>query len=363
MEWQKQNQFNSFNSWKGLLYAPQYAQVAKGEIPIPIEASIDPIHACNLKCAHCNAARYMVGEAVAMPEEHLLNLVEFLAGWGVKAVCYGGGGEPTLHKGLVNAIIMAAGKGMEVGIATNGTLIGMGEIVAAMGQICRWVGVSVDAATEGVYERLKGRDLFANVLLNIRRLVRESEKGKCDVCYKFLISSVNQGEVFEACRIAKELGVRDFHARPADPRHQGAGEAAESLAQVDVERVLEQFDRCHEIETEQFRVFTVVHKFDPKFLPVKNFTQCYSAPLAIQCCADGKVYFCVDQRQQEEFVLGEHFPEPKQILEFWGGGRHKELVYGGVPARCNTRCTFGVYAEQCERVFVKRDDPMCWKFT
>jgi hypothetical protein len=75
------------------------------------------------------------------------------------------------------------------------------------------------------------------------------------------------------------------------------------------------------------------------------------------------VYFCVDQRKRKEFVLGKHVPDPKQILEFWGGEEHKNLVYGDTPYFCKTRCTFGVYAEQCEKLFVRGDDPMCWKFT
>ena len=368
-EWSKGNRYNSFNSWKGLLYAPQYTQLAKGEIPVPIEASVDPIHACNLHCTHCNAGRYLgegemrdtAGER--MSDDHLLDLVGFLSEWGVKAVCYGGGGEPTLHTGLAKAILLATARGMEVGIATNGTRLDTGGLSEIMGQFCRWVGVSVDAGTPETYKELKQRGYFQKVVKNIRQLVLDSENHKCDVCFKYLISSVNQGEIFEACKIAKDIGVRDFHARPADPRHQGAGEDAERLSQVDVDRVRIEFDACHKLEDDQFRVFTVVHKFDPNFLPVKNFSQCYGAPLAIQCCADGNVYFCVDQRQQEEMVLGRHDPDPKQIKEFWGGEKHKEMVFGGTAAGCRTRCTFGVYAEQCERLFVNGDDPMCWKFT
>ena len=367
MEWQKQNQYNSFNSWNGLLYAPQYAQIAKGEIPVPIEASIDPIHACNLLCKHCNSARYVGGDGDTkvemLKEEHWWNLIDFLGEWGVKAVCYGGGGEPTLHPGLANAIILTAAKGMEVGIATNGTALSRPDLLDALSNLCRWVGVSVDAATLDTYAELKGQRFFHRVLTGIKDLVKASEGKRCEVAYKFLISSVNQGEIFEACKIAKDLGVRDFHARPADIHHQGTGEMSEELARLDVDSVLEEFHKCHQIETEQFRVFTVVHKFDENMEPVKNFKQCYGAPLAIQICADGGVYFCVDQRKRKDYLLGRHTPDPKQILGFWGGQEHKNLVFGDTPYFCKTRCTFGVYAEQCEKLFVKGNDPMCWKFT
>ena len=63
-EWN--TEFNSFNSWKGAFYFPWYEHIKKWKndpklklLP-PIEASIDPIHACNLLCEHCNAHKYLV---------------------------------------------------------------------------------------------------------------------------------------------------------------------------------------------------------------------------------------------------------------------------------------------------------------
>ena len=57
MEWK--DEFNSFNSWKGLAYLPNYELIASGSMPPPIEASLDPIEKCQLKCKHCNAGRYI----------------------------------------------------------------------------------------------------------------------------------------------------------------------------------------------------------------------------------------------------------------------------------------------------------------
>lgn len=364
-EWQRKNQFNSFNSWKGLLYAPWYEAVAKKEkfLP-PIEASIDPIHACNLQCLHCNAGRYLRNNAnpERINQKVLFDLVDFLGEWGVKAVCYGGGGEPTMHPDLAAAIVLTKAKGMQVGVATNGTVMAQEALLDAFG-LCRWVGVSVDAATPETYTSLKGVALFNRVLANIRLLVERSGN-TCDVAFKFLISTMNQHEIFEACKIAKALGVRDFHARPADVGHQGMSEETlGTLGRLDVDLITGQFHECHKLEDDKFRVFTVVHKFDENLRPRKAFGQCWAAPLAIQCCADGWCYFCVDQRQREGYQLGRFSPNPKNILKFWNGDTHRDLVYCDTPYSCRTRCTFGAYNEQCERLFARKDDPMCRWFT
>jgi len=364
-EWK--NPFNSFNSMKGLLYKDWFQSVFDKRFLPPIEASLDPIHACNLMCKHCNAFRYLEGDNVpdmkVMPFDHLMNLIEFLGRWGVKAICFGGGGEPTLHVGLSKALYITREMDMEASIATNGTLF-TPTLITAMAKCCRWVGVSVDAGSNKTYQIGRNKDLFSQTLSNIRSLVEriKKENSKCEVAYKFLIMPHNQHEILRACEIAKELGVRDFHARPADFRHQGREGLKNIQDKYDIPLIKSQFDKCHELGDENFRVFTVMHKFDEDFLPRRDFNQCYAAPLCIQLCADGNVYFCVDQRHRREYLLGTHYPDPENILNFWNGERHKWLVFNDTPKRCLTRCTFGFYCKMAEEVFGKDKDPFCWRF-
>jgi len=372
-EWNKKNEFNSFNSWKGLLYSEHYKAIidwrdGKRYAPLPpIEASLDPIHACNLRCSHCNAASYLISDLKdrRMEDEHLHKLVNFLGEWGVKAICYGGGGEPTLHSALPEMLYLTTAKGMQSSIATNGTKIaGNTPLLHAMADNCRWVGISVDAATPETYSIGRKKNAFAETIAGIKALAEEVKirKTKCEVGFKFLIFDYNQHEIYDACKLAKSLGAKDFHARPADFSHQGMGDLKQAKNPYDLKEVYKQFDRCRELEDDDFRVFTVVHKFNSDFTPKKGFKQCYAAPIALQLCADGNCYFCVDQRHQDKYKLGSHEP-PENILRWWGGKNHKDLAFGNTPSQCYTRCTFGKYCEQCEALFSDSSDPMCVNFT
>ena len=111
MEWK--SKYNSFNSYKGLTwFTSHYLPIAKwfkgeGELPPPIELSLDPGHLCNFGCPHCNAQRYLVINPEEVPEdkrlmtrEHLRKLIDFMAEWGVRGVCMGGGGEPLMNKAV-----------------------------------------------------------------------------------------------------------------------------------------------------------------------------------------------------------------------------------------------------------------------
>jgi len=360
-EWAKKNKFNSFNSWKGLLYGRWYMKIRQKNFLPPVEASLDPIHQCNLECEHCNAHKYM-GSNNRMPDKHMINLISFLKKWGVKSICFGGGGEPSMHTKLPDAITFARRLGLHTSVATNGTI--MPERLIDAYARCRWIGISVDSATKETYLKAKKKDLFHQVLINMSELIKtvRQESSDCEVAFKFLIMPYNQHEIYKACKLAKDLGVRDFHARPADYSHQGMGEIKKKENEYNIPLILEQFEKCRELETDKFRVFTVIHKFNDDFRPKKNFSQCYAAPLVIQLCADGNVYFCVDQRHNDFYKLGTHYPNPENILNFWGKERHQELVFKKGFSNCNTRCTFAPYCEQCERLYIKNADPLCWRF-
>ncbi len=375
-EWSKKNELNSFNSFKGLLYAPWYQSIrdwkdGKRPAPLPpVEASLDPIHSCNLMCDHCNAHRYLLEDNTIiakdlrrMPDEHLINLTKFLGKWGVKAVCYGGGGEPTLHTGLKDALYACKEAGMEASMATNGTNFNE-PLIKAMAETCRWIGISVDAATRETYKVGRKSDQFVRTVTNLKKLADYCKytRSKCDVSFKFLIFSYNQHEIYQACQLAKELGAKDFHARPADWSHQGMGELKDKIGGYEIEKVLEQFEKCRELEDENFRVYTIVHKFDENFKPLKNFDQCYASPCCIQLCADGNTYLCPDQRFTDDYKLSSHYPSPENILKFWGSPEHYKLVFETGKANCTTRCTFNVYCRQCQELFIKDTDPMCKNF-
>ena len=88
-------------------------------------------------------------------------MADFLPIWGksnfkepgVQAICVAGGGEPLLNPETAAFIDKVVMNGIEAGVVTNGSLIR--DCIDPLSQ-CTWVGVSVDAGSAGVYQRLKG---------------------------------------------------------------------------------------------------------------------------------------------------------------------------------------------------------------
>ena len=348
MEWSSANRYNSFNSLKGLMYVDNYRAIlawmdGKGELPPPIEASLDPINTCNQQCYYCNSQRYLREHPAGLQQwnrEFIKGSLDALATWGVKAFCWGGGGEALLNKNLKGMTEYGVRLGMECCIITNGVLMHrfIDELLLA-----RWVGVSLDSADPKVYRQVRGTHDCVTVLANIERLV--SRRGKTDISIKVLVTPETLDTLYYTCMVAKSLGVQDFHVRPVDlERKDYSGQRTD----LDMERVAEVFARCHELETPDFRVYTVTHKYDQDFHVKHDFSRCLASPLVAQICTDKKMYVCVDHRLEPRFEIQE-----------WGSAEHRRLLEGISPDGECGRCTWGEYNKQVAAI---ESDSMCRSF-
>lgn len=368
MEWTNKAKYNSFNSYKGLAYYEKYRQIAKwlegkGQLPAPVECSLDPITYCSLRCYYCNSQRYLwqnpeETKMKRLPGDYMRHLTDFLADWGVRGLCLGGGGESLLNKEAWDLPSYAVSRGMEAAIVTNGTV--MNDIILENMLVCRWVGFSVDAADREIYRRIHGRDYFDRVIKNIGMLTNAKQRSKnhLGIAFKVLILEENVDTLYECCKLAKELGVDDFHIRPVDLERKDY--RGKQFFDHNIPNLLEAFQRCHEEETEDFHVYTVLHKYSPELRTKHDFEQCLASPLVIQCCTNGDVSICVDHRIETRFKLGTHYPDPEKILDWWGNEHHKQLLLSIKPDEECGRCTWSEYNRQVKEVAIL--DEMCLAF-
>lgn len=355
--------FNSFNSMKGLLYRQWMEAILAGDFLPPVEASIDPAFSCNLDCVWCNSQYICKDEklrAQIMTREHLINLCRFLADWGVKGVCFAGGGEPFIHPNLAEVTQMLGDRGVDTAFLTNGTLIRERDI-EAMVKYSRWIGISIDSGNRDNYAKLKNvkPELFDRAVENLEKIVKARNRAgtKLEISFKFLIHPGNAECIHQAAELAKKIGVDYIHIRPA------AGENV--LGGLDfhydfpLESINDQLREAFKMEDDKFKVFGIRHKFSGSLNLKRNFTRCLAPPLLINCGADGNCYLCVDHRGKAPFAIGKHYPRPENILTFWGSEEHKRMMQGVDLCQC-PRCTFGIYNEIMEKAVM--EDRMCRNF-
>jgi hypothetical protein len=318
----------------------------------------------------------------------LSEIARFLPQWGagygyeepgVKAICVAGGGEPLLNKATPDFIEQVCSNGVEVGVVTNGSL--MHESIEALSR-CTWVGVSVDAATAGTLDKLKGlapsRQEFKRVVENIARLVDYSKShstqlGKSHpyygVNYKYLLYKDNIGEVYQAAKLAKELGCKSIHYRPAGTTWNNIGAGTQiTFSEEDIALFNEQITLAQELDDETFGVFGVTHKFSSQFGISNRFDACHaifmtaviSPPLKKTSPENSFVLgLCCDRRGDGALELLQDCEEVTQIEKVWGQKRHWEIHDAIQVGQC-PRCTYQPHNQIYEQVILR--DSMTYKF-
>ena len=350
---QWKSRWNSFNSAKALVHVPYWEQiVSEGIIPSPLFVSVDPCGVCNLRCSHCNAAEILNNKHTVMDRDRIDEVVNLLTYWKTKSCCVGGGGEPLLNPNTYYLIDKLYEAGIQSALVTNGTKLGVNSNTMTYDNKLEtllklnYAGISVDAATNTTWQIVKGvsncniEDIFTNIS-------RMTGRG-LEITYKYLLLPTNFKEVYEACRIAKELGCDQFHLRPA------------ALPWFEVEKsynypeevrdsVSEQLDEARsDFEDNKFKIFGVVQKFSDDWKVQVTFDKCWTCFVTCAISPDGTVTLCCDRRGDASVELG----NIKDMKELWGGTKHREIHNLINPDAC-PRCTFSHVNEIFEQVICK----------
>lgn len=389
-EWKSRKRWNPFNSYKLLVHVERWRKIRRGRpIPPPVLITVDPTNVCNLNCVWCNAAYIREHRNLSLSESALQSLADYLPRWGasqqgvepgVKAICVAGGGEPLLNPGTPSFIDKSVYNGVEVGLVTNGTRIH--QCIDALSQ-CTWVGVSMDAGTAKTFQSLKGcsddSQAFDRVIQNISLLAdyakrHHTQLGKhhpsYGVSYKYLLYKENINEIFTAAKLAKDIGCKSIHFRPAGTTWDKLNTSEEIVFTLEeMETFNEQIALAQELDDENFSVYGVTHKFNSQFGISNCFKKCYSifmtAVVGPPTTHDAPknsftLSLCCDRRGDERLELVRDSLAFDDIERLWGGKRHWDIHDMIDVATDCPRCTYQPHNQIYEEVIL--NDSMTYKF-
>lgn len=389
-EWNASKRWNPFNSYKLLAHVQRWKQIRRGKsIPPPVLITVDPTNICNLNCVWCNAEFIRKHRKNSLSEKMLSDLADFLPRWGegnlnwkpeVEAICVAGGGEPLLNSATGFFIDKVVQNGIEVGVVTNGTLID--NYVDSLSH-CTWVGVSVDAGSSQAFNLLKGlspeKKSFENVIDNMALLIDYAKRHNTTlgakhpsygVSYKYLLYKDNIGEMYESAKLAKEIGCKHIHFRPAGTTWDKMGTEEEIIfSKEEVSLYEDQINKTLELDDETFSVYGVTHKFSSQFERANYFDKCYAIfmtaviepPADRNASEDAFVMgLCCDRRGDEKLELAGNIVDVNEIQKLWGSKAHWKILDGiDVAVEC-PRCTYQPHNEIYEQVIL--NDSMTYKF-
>lgn len=387
-EWNPSKRWNPFNSYKLLAHVETWRSIKRGKpLPAPILVTVDPTNVCNLNCVWCNA-EFVRERKTSLSRTALKRIADFLPRWsedapyetkGVQAICVAGGGEPLLNPHTGEFIDRVVSKGIEVAVVTNGILID--KNVDSLSH-CTWVGVSVDAATKATFDKLKkpvNPNSYEETINNIQILVDYSKRHNnklgwshpaYGVSFKYLLYEDNIAEIYEATKLAKELGCKNIHFRPAGTTWDKIGTEQEVVfTKENVELFKDQIARSLELDDGAFGVYGVTHKFNNQFERANYFDKCHAVFMtAVFEPPDGKdadkdafiAGLCCDRRGDPKLELARNITDPNDVNRLWGSDGHWDIHDSIIADVECPRCTYQPHNEIYEQVIL--NDSMTYKF-
>ncbi len=184
-----------------------------GDNPFPVTVEIDLIGACNSHCPRC-AGGEMRGR---LPLDRVKKLLEEFAVHEVRGVIFTGGGEPTLHSDLSEALEHTALLGMDAAVITNGLQLSESQIRSIVSHCC-WVRVSLDAGDAYGYKHSHGgtSEEFTSVWGNIAALVDMKKQlgSSCTIGVGYLVDNELIPGMEQAAISCAQVGVDYIQFRP-----------------------------------------------------------------------------------------------------------------------------------------------------
>ncbi|MDA2915344.1 radical SAM protein [Nitrospinae bacterium AH_259_B05_G02_I21] len=194
---------------KGLLDVARAAYSLGAEPEVvpggPLYVQVEPTVHCNLACSMCDNP-FLTRKAKYMTLDQFNNILDQIPGLAKMSLV--GVGEPILNPDIFDMIAAARSRGIEIGLATNGTLLTDERIRELLAVDPRWINVSLDGATAETFETIREGAVFEELLERIRKLVQAvGSRATPKLSVWFVGMKQNIHELPDLVRLVKDLGI------------------------------------------------------------------------------------------------------------------------------------------------------------
>ena len=203
-----------FEPTKLFVHADRIRDWLRGELPAPVTLELDLTLVCNDRCPYCPHGFAHQGRCLDL--DSIGRILDEAASLGIQGLTVTGGGEPLMHPKFRDVMRLIRTYPFAAGVITNGGRIDS-EIASEMIATFQWIRVSLDAASEASFQRIRGRRGMAERLKRISLLAparQEVYGSDCELGASFLTCSQTADEIVEAAQIAQDLGFDYIQFKP-----------------------------------------------------------------------------------------------------------------------------------------------------
>jgi radical SAM protein with 4Fe4S-binding SPASM domain len=183
-----------------------------GKVSLPSSIIIDPCNVCNLSCQLCPSGRKELPQKLCrMSFVQFKRIIDQIPG--LSRISLFNWGESLLNPEINKMIRYAKEKDIFIAIHSNLSLVKDEQFFQELiGSGLDRLVISLDGASQEIYEKYRAGGDFSLVLKNLRDLVEIKKEMKMDspkIIWKFIVNKHNKKELPKAKKMADEIGV-DF---------------------------------------------------------------------------------------------------------------------------------------------------------
>jgi len=288
------------------------------------------------------------GRQVEIESDTIRKIIRETKELGTKNVLFIGG-EPLLRKDLFELVSYAHGLGLNTIVVTNGVLLNEDNIKKCFDSHLDWLSISIDAATEESFRKIRGENVLGKIVSNIDKLNRlKSQFKKCspNVVSVCTIMDDNLEELMSVVELCRRLHIARVLFQPVVAKNIDQTQRdTSSPGFVKKERFgvldeaiknLLEYKKSSPANFDfignSLRHLKLIEQYfkgrlRPSVLP------CYAGYNRVQIVQEGKLYFCVSQ-QAYETNLGNI--EKDSLKDLWFSKEAK--FYRRLIRRCKSPC-------------------------
>ena len=177
----------------------------KAEHPL-IELGIEILRPCEFKCSFCFYENYDDPKRLVLEKEKIISLINEAKEFGVRTIRIFGG-EPLLHKDLLETIKYTKSLGLELVLNTNGIFRTKEQRINILNSVDTIV-ISMHGFNKESQKVLTGRDdLFKKLLINLNHVTKDYSN---KLIVTSLITSYLIDNIEKYIKILSTLGVKNW---------------------------------------------------------------------------------------------------------------------------------------------------------
>lgn len=338
---------NKYSEYKIAFFPEKLNSFINNTISAPIYVRVKPINRCDHSCFFCvystgfrkndNKDTHIISgmhtdmvESDIIPTNKMLEILQDFHEIGVKAVTYSGGGEPLMHRDIVEIMQATLDYNIDLSIITNGQMLvkRRAEVLAR----AKWVRVSIDytnaqqmAASRGVQEKN-----FDMILRNLEGFSKIKE-ADCDLAVNYIIHQDNYLGIYEFSKLLKNCGVGNVRYSPM-----WVPNIDEYHAPI-VDSVREQLARSADLVDKNFTLNTTYNINSKSNHSERAYNKCHFMQIVPVVGADQIVYACHNKAYDQTGAIGS--VKDQRFRDLWFGTEAKLVFEGLDPMKvCRHQC-------------------------